>query len=86
MNLDECDRQILEAVSNRALWKQKIWETIETDESVREIAQRVENLVEEGYLTSTIIEPAEISPELIIAFKLTDRADDFAEKGGSAGN
>lgn len=81
MNFDECDRQILEAVSDRPLWKKKIQETIDTDESVREIAQRVEDLVEEGYLTSTIIEPDEIHPELIIAFKLTDRAGDFAEEG-----
>lgn len=76
---------ILEAVADRSLWKAKIHETMEADRSLQAVGRRVENLVDDGYMESTIIAPDEISPDLIIAFKPTEQGREVIKDGDADG-
>ena len=85
--LDECDQEILEAVEDRPFWKNKIWERISVDRSVQAVSRRVENLVEDGYLENTFIEPSDLNDrDLIVAFKLTEDGRDVIENGLNSTN
>lgn len=84
--IDEIDRQILEAIQDEPMWKSKIRREIDADRSNTSISRRVDNLVEEDCLQQCIIAPEGIAPELIIAFKLTEKGRETIQEntGGAA--
>lgn len=85
--IDTIDFSILTAIetADRALWKNKIHETLETEQqrfpiastpSVQTVGRRIDQLNDDGYVENVISSPQELKRDLIISFKLTEQGKD----------
>lgn len=83
MDTDMIDYAILTCLktADRPLWKKALHQRLDhqahrfprdTTPSMQTVIRRIDRLHEHGHVSSTIVDPAEISRELIIAYEITD--------------
>ncbi len=87
-NLDILDYAILKTLADegRPLWKSRLHHSVTeeydgfpdatNDVSVQTIGRRIDRLASEGYTENVIVDPDDISRNLVIAYTLTDEGED----------